>query len=76
VIPGAGVRAGAIEGAESGRGVKAPKAEGTTETAPTAPETEDWAAAPAREAETAWAKEEEGIEAERMTAINPECFIA
>ncbi|MCM2305686.1 MAG: hypothetical protein NDJ72_13380 [Elusimicrobia bacterium] len=56
--------------------MRAAKPEGTIATVPAAAEAEDWAAAPAREAETAWAKEEVGIEAERMTAINPEGFIA
>jgi hypothetical protein len=74
--PGESVRPGARDGAGKERGAKAPKEEGTILTVPAAPETEAWAAVPAREAEKVWAKAEVGIEAERMTASNPEGFIA
>jgi hypothetical protein len=76
VTPADSVRPGASDGAVRERGAKAPKAEGTIWTVAAAPETEDWAAAPAWEAEKVWAKAEVGIEAERMTASNPEGFIA
>ena len=71
----AGVRPGAIEGAES-EGDKVPQIEGAIRTVPAAPETDDWAAAPAREAEKVWAKAELGIEAERRTARAADGFMA
>jgi hypothetical protein len=76
VIPGAGVRPRATDGAERERGVKAPKPEGTIRTVPAAPDTEDSAETPAREAEKLWAKAPLGIEAERRTARTPDGFMA